>query len=150
MSTAESHAIRTQLTDTQTISIKAPRGVVFDFVADPRNLPRWAPDFAREVRAEDDVWIVETDAGEELTIRVRASREHGTVDFLAAAAPEGVELGAFSRVVSNGEGSEFMFTRFFADEISPAEVERERGVVREELLSVLAACERPTAGRQLR
>ena len=44
-----------QLSDTQTIGIDAPRDVVLDLVADPAELPRWAPDFARAIRPEGEI-----------------------------------------------------------------------------------------------
>jgi hypothetical protein len=129
-----------QRSDTQTISIDAPRQTVLDLVADPRELPRWAPDFARAIRADGEDWIVDTGDGE-LRIRVRVSREHGTVDFLAAGLPAGVEVGAFSRVVANGSGSEYAFTQFFADGTPDADVARQKAVVGDELRTLLALCE---------
>ncbi len=134
-----------QRSDTQAISIDAPPATVFDYVAEPLNLPRWAPAFARAIRPDGEDWIVENPAGE-LRIRVRASRELGTVDFLAAGVPPGVEIGAFTRVVSNGEDSEFSFTQFFADESSDDEVDRQKVVVGEELVAVRTACEQDEPG----
>jgi Polyketide cyclase / dehydrase and lipid transport len=125
---------------TQTISIGAPPQAVLDLVGDPHTLPRWAPDFAREVRPDGADWIVGNEAGE-VRIRVRVSRELGTVDFLDADAPSGVERGAFSRVVANGAGSEFSFTQFFAPGAPDDEVLRQRDVVAGELRTVRALCE---------
>jgi hypothetical protein len=126
--------------DTQAISIAAPPSTVFEFVAEPRNLPRWAPAFAREVRPDGSDWIVVNDGGES-RIRVRTNREVGTVDFLAAGTPQGVELGAFSRVVPNGRSSEYFFTLFFAEDAPTADVERQRAVVADELAAVRSLCE---------
>jgi hypothetical protein len=122
--------------DTQAISIQAPPEAVLDFVGDPRNLPRWAPAFAGAVRAEEDYLVVDS-GGEELRIRMPVSREHGTVDFLRVAGGQ----GAFARVVGNGGGSEFMFTQFFPDAMSEADVERRRAFVAQELRTVQALCE---------
>src|SRR3954469_6521489 len=97
--------------ETRSVSIAAPPSAVLDVVADPRKLPRWAPGFARAVRPDGEHWLV--DNGEaELRIAVRGQREHGTVDLLAAADER---LGAFTRVLPNGDGSEYLFTLFFAD-----------------------------------
>jgi len=52
-------------TITESISIAATPQTVFDLVSDPSRLPKWAPG---------------VDATQ---VRVRASREHGTVDFFA-------------------------------------------------------------------
>ncbi len=75
-------------------------------------------------------------------IRVRVSREHGTVDFLAEEALEkGVEFGAFSRAMSCGKGSEFMFTVMLGDDAEPSAVERQREIVEHELARVRTICE---------
>lgn len=123
--------------ETRTISIDAPPHAVLAFVSDPHNLPRWAPAFARTVRPDGDDWIV--DSGEaEARITVRVSPEHGTVDLLAAADHD---RGAFSRIVPNGAGSEYLFTLFFADDTDEATVERQMAVVEEELRTVRGQCE---------
>jgi hypothetical protein len=126
---------------TRSISIAVPPQVVLDLVADPTALPRWAPAFARAVRpAGGDHWVVEK-GGREVRIRVRVSRELGTVDYLMADAPPGVELGTFTRVVRNGCGSEFVFTRFYADSTSEIEMAEQQAVVAVELQTVRALCE---------
>jgi hypothetical protein len=126
---------------TRSISIDVPPQVVLDLVADPTELPRWAPAFARAVRpAGGDHWVVDT--GErEVRIRVRVSRELGTVDFLVADAPPGFEIGTFTRVVRNGVGSEFIFTAFHPDSTSEIEMAEQRAVVAVELQTVRALCE---------
>jgi hypothetical protein len=122
---------------TQSISIAAPPAVVLAIVGDPTRLPEWAPDFARAVYRDGDDWAVDTGAGE-LRIRVRVSRELGTVDFLAADVADGVDVGAFSRVVPNGTGSEYSFTQF----IAPGDDLGERSeVVASELEALRALCE---------
>ena len=126
---------------TRSISIAVPPQVVLDLVADPTELPRWAPAFARAVRpAGGDHWLVDTGEGE-VRIRVRVSRELGTVDFLMADAPPGIEVGTYTRVVRNGGGSEFVFTRFHSDSTSEIELAEQRAVVAVELQTVRALCE---------
>jgi hypothetical protein len=127
-----------QRSDTQTISIDAPPVAVVALVGDPLRLPDWAPDFARAVRRDGEAWLVEQQGGEPLRIRVRVNAELGTIDFLVAGLPAGVEVGAFSRVVANGRGSEFGFTQFLADD---ADLEQRRAVVASELETVRALCE---------
>jgi hypothetical protein len=120
---------------TQTISIAAPPGVVLDLVGDPRNLPRWAPGFARSVRADADGWIV--DVGErEVRRHIPVSREHGTADFLAA---PGAGHGLFTRVVANGDGSELAFT--FIGPPGPGP-EQQEAILASELETIKRLCER--------
>ena len=124
---------------TQSISIDVPAEAVLDLVADPRQLPRWAPAFARAVHpAGGDHWLART--GErEVRMRVRVSREHGTVDFLLP----GAEEGAFSRVIPNGGGAEYVVTRFFPDAMPDAEVAEQKAVLAVELRTLRALCEHP-------
>lgn len=98
--------------DTKTISIDAPAAEVVRFLAEPRNLPRWAVGFARSVRREGAQWLVQTGGGE-VPIRIVADEASGVVDFLMRPQP-GVELLAASRVVRRGEGCEYVFTQFQA------------------------------------
>ncbi len=123
--------------ETRTISVDAPPEAVLELVADPRNLPRWAPDFAETVRPDGDAWLVGTGAGE-TRIMVRVSREHGTVDLLGATDPD---RGAFSRVVPNGHGSEFLFTLFFGNGTDESAIARQMAIVEGELRTVRALCE---------
>jgi hypothetical protein len=130
-----------QRSDTQTISIDAPREAVLDLVSNPTAFPRWASGFARAVRVDGPDLVVET-SGDEVRLHVRVSREHGTVDFLAASALRGAELGVFTRTVPNGRGCDFALTRFFPDEMTATEVDDERAVVAVELQTVRVLCER--------
>jgi hypothetical protein len=122
---------------TEAVSIASPPDLVFDFVADPRNLPLWAPAFAMSIERDGERWLVRSGGGVQLRLEVRASRELGTVDFLAADAPPDRPVGAYSRVVHNGAGSEYLFTRFVARENRA----RERAVLAEELEAVRRHCE---------
>jgi len=101
--------------DTKTISIHATSDQVMDFLADPRNLPRWAVGFAKSVRQDGDRWIVTTGGGE-LSVRIVAERDHGVLDFYMSAAP-GVEGLAASRVIPAGDGVEYVFTQFQAPDM---------------------------------
>ena len=133
-----------QRSDTQTISIDAPASVVIDLITDPAEFPRWAAGFARSVQTDGDDWRVDT-GDAEVRLRVRVSHELGTVDYLLADALPGVEIGAFSRVVPNGRGCEFIFTQFLAGDIREPDLEDQRAVVAIELQTVRALCERAAA-----
>src|SRR4051794_13105253 len=130
--------MRTNRCETRSISIQAPPSAVLDFVADARSLPRWAPDFAQAVRPDGAHWLVDTAAGE-ARIDVRVERERGTVDIVSATEPS---RGVFTRVVPNGEGSEYLFTQLFPDTMSAVDVERQLAVVEGELQTVRDVCER--------
>lgn len=107
-------------------------------VADAQNLPRWAPAFARTVRPDGTDWIIVTGEDREARITVRASAEHGTVDLLATDNPV---RGAFSRVLPNGRGSEYVFTLFFPTDTDDTAITQQMDIVNDELAAVRALCE---------
>jgi hypothetical protein len=96
--------------DTQTVTISAtPRDVVA-FVGNAENLPRWAIGFAKAVRRDGDRWVVTTGQSE-VSVAIAVDEAAGTVDFLMESAP-GVAAVAYSRVVPNSDGAEYVFTQF--------------------------------------
>ena len=117
---------------TSSISISAPPDKVLDVVGDATTLPAWAPGFARAVRPADGHWLVDTGAGE-ARIDVRVDRERGTVDVVSVDQPA---RGVFTRVLANGDGAEYLFTQFFPDAATEAEVRRQVAVVEGELETV--------------
>lgn len=98
--------------DTKTVSIDADPKKVVRFLSDPRNLPRWAVGFAKNVREDGGRWFVGTGTGE-MGIRVTSDQPTGVVDFWISPAPE-VEVLAASRVIPRGCRSEYTFTQFQA------------------------------------
>jgi hypothetical protein len=99
--------------DTQTMTVHADPDTLFAFLAEPRNLPKWAVGFCRDIRRDGDAWVVATGQGE-VTLRVEADPSARTVDFRMSPAP-GVEVLAASRVVPNGAEAEYVFTQFQPD-----------------------------------
>jgi uncharacterized protein YndB with AHSA1/START domain len=116
---------------TATISIDAPPAAVMDLVGDPERLPEWAPGFALSVRRDGEHWVVRTDDGER-HLRIRVADQLGVTDYLAP----GSELGAFTRIVSNGTGSEMLFTIFFAPDATEQQREAQRATIESELATV--------------
>ena len=99
--------------NTHTVSIAAPAAEVFAFVADPENLPRWAVGFCKAIRRDSDRagrWIATTGGGD-LPIRYVTDEARGVVDFYFEPRPN-VEVAAFSRVLPNAAGAEYVFTQF--------------------------------------
>lgn len=97
--------------DVQHVSIYVdrPPGEVYDFAADPRNLPRWAAGLARaEVKKEGDHWLMESPMGK---VKVRFAKRNslGVLDH-DVTTEAGVTIHNPMRVVPNGRGSQFTFT----------------------------------------
>jgi hypothetical protein len=129
--------MHTNRAETRSIAIAAAPETVLDLVGDARALPRWAPDFARSVRPDGEHWIVDN-GRQEVRIDVRVEREAGTVDFVSADDPR---LGAFTRVLANGGGSEYLFTSLFPDGTDGAAVAVRLAVIESELETVRDLCE---------
>lgn len=130
--------------DTQSVEIPADPRHVFAFLAAPENLPRWAVGFCRSIRKDGERWMVETAQGD-VEIRYVTDRGSGVIDFRIVPAP-GVEITAHSRVIPNGEGTEYVFTQFqapgMADHVFEANVAalKEELVVLRALMHARAAC----------
>src|SRR5262245_34197543 len=96
---------------TVTTVLDAPRERVFDYLSRIENLPRWATEFARELRYENGKAVVVNGLGEFL-FSIDADPGSGVIDMHAG--PTEDELGLFpSRVVELPDGrSAYMFTMF--------------------------------------
>ena len=96
---------------TVTTVLAAPSDQVFAYLSDIENLPRWATEFARELRVVDGRHKVVNRLGE-FFFAIRADDETGVIDMLAG--PEEDQLALFpTRVVPLGENrSAFTFTMF--------------------------------------
>jgi hypothetical protein len=122
------------IAETRSITIAAEPRAVLRFVADPVNLPRWAPGFAPAVHERDGSWFVAGDRGE-FEIVVLASDELGVFDLWPMADPR---RGIRTRVIANGDGSEYVLTLLLDDDIDAAARARQIDVVQQELRTVRA------------
>ena len=131
------HTITLGRAETRSISIAAPPDTVLKLLSNPRRLPDWAPAFAVAVEPAGQDWLVDSGAGQ-LRLRVRASPEHGTVDLLR---PNDPSRGARMRVLSNEDGSEFVFTLIFPAGADDKSIARQMTTVEAELRTVRDLCE---------
>ena len=97
--------------ETVTCVLAAPREAVFDYMSDIRNLPRWATEFARELKQEGSDYKVVNGLGE-FFFEISADRETGVIDMFAG--PSKDQLAIFpTRAVALPDGSTaFSFTMF--------------------------------------
>ncbi|GAB3159908.1 SRPBCC family protein [Amycolatopsis stemonae] len=125
--------------ETRSISVATSPEQVFDYLADPRHVPEWAPGFASAIEHDhDEIWRVHTEAGPRQVV-VKAAKAHGVVDVVSADAPN---LGLFTRVVPNLTGAELIFSLFFPADTDPAAVDAQMAVVDQELRAVRERVER--------
>jgi hypothetical protein len=98
---------------TVTAVLDAPKTAVFDYLSKIDNLPKWATEFARELKYDDGKAKVVNGLGE-FYFRIAADEETGVIDMHAG--PTEDELALFpTRVVPLPDGrSAFTFTMFQA------------------------------------
>jgi hypothetical protein len=116
---------------TLSVSIDRSPAEVYGFVSNPENLPRWATAFVRTVKKQGNDWIIETPDGP-MRIRFAAQNEFGVLDHYVTL-PNGLEVFNPMRVVSNGAGTEVMFTLFQRAEMSDEDFARDAGMVSRDL-----------------
>ncbi len=95
----------------QHISTGIDRSVreVYDFAADPLNLPKWAAGLAGStVEHDGEQWFTESPMGR-VTIRFAPPNDFGVLDH-DVTLPSGETVYNPLRVISDGEGCEVVFT----------------------------------------
>jgi hypothetical protein len=94
-----------------TALLEAPKEQVFDYLSQIANLPKWASEFARELKHEDGKAKVVNGLGE-FYVSIDADPDSGVIDMYAG--PTESELALFpTRVVAlPAGGSAFSFTMF--------------------------------------
>jgi hypothetical protein len=129
--------------DVQGIEIRAPRGRVFDFVREPKNLPHWAHAF---VSVEGTRARLETPAGAvEAGLEVSADADTGVVDWRLAF-PDGSVGIAQSRITDTTRGTCIYCFLLHAPPVALEEVEgaleAQRVLLESELSTLKALMER--------
>lgn len=125
--------------DTQSINLDGRTADIFAFLANPENLPRWAVGFCHAIRRDGETrWIVETGACE-IPVRYVTNAECGTIDFHMEPTP-GAEFVAYSRLLSNGEGAEYVFTQFQGPGVSDEVFDHQVMALKEELRVLQSIC----------
>lgn len=81
--------------DMQSVGVDRPAGAVFDFVADPANLPRWTSAFSRADATSAD--LVTPNGAVPIRLDTIANEAAGTVDWKMTF-PDGAVGMAFSSV----------------------------------------------------
>lgn len=101
---------------TVTAVLEAPKEQVFDYLSQIANLPKWASEFARELKYDDGKAKVVNGLGE-FYISIDADPDTGVIDMYAG--PAESELALFpTRVVAlPAGGSAFSFTMFQGTEM---------------------------------
>ena len=123
------------------ITIRRPPTEVYDFVADPRNLPLWAAGLARaEVHQDGDAWIAEAPFGR-VRVKFVDRNSFGVLDH-DVTLESGVTVHNPMRVMPRAEGSEFVFTLFRRPEMTEEDFQRDKAAVEADLKTLKQLMER--------
>jgi hypothetical protein len=123
---------------TVTTVLDAPQSEVFDYMADIENLPRWATEFARELKRDDDGYRVVNGLGE-FRFEIRADRPTGVIDMLAG--PDRDFMTVFpTRAVALPDGrTAYSFTMFQGPEMTGDLFDAQHLSLRREFANIEAA-----------
>ena len=101
---------------TVTAVLEAPKEQVFDYLSQIANLPKWASEFARELKYEDGKAKVVNGLGE-FYVSIDADPDTGVIDMYAGPTESGLALFPTRVVALPAGGSAFSFTMFQGAEI---------------------------------
>ena len=121
-----------------TCVLEAPREAVFEYMSDIRNLPRWATEFARELKREGSDYKVVNGLGE-FFFEISADRETGVIDMFAG--PSKDRMAVFpTRAVGLPDGrTAYSFTMFQGPDMPDELFTSQHASLRRELANVRAA-----------
>ena len=97
--------------ETVTIVLPARREAVFAYMADIENLPKWATEFARELKRENGDYKVVNNLGE-FYFEIHADAETGVIDMLAGPSKDQLAVFPTRAVELPGGGTAYTFTMF--------------------------------------
>ena len=124
-----------------TVTIARPPADVYEFAADPRNLPKWAAGLAKsEVRKDGDEWIVDAPFGR-ASVRFAERNGFGILDH-DVRMDSGETVHNPVRVIPHGDGSELIFTLIRRPEVSPADFAKDKAAVEKDLRTLKELLER--------
>jgi hypothetical protein len=93
--------------------LDAPKDVVFAYLAEIENLPKWATEFARELRYEGGKAKVVNGLGE-FYFEIKADAKTGVIDMYAGPSEDSLALFPTRVVELPGRRSVYTFTMFQA------------------------------------
>jgi hypothetical protein len=124
---------------TITIQINRPASEVYRFASNPENLLHWVRSFGLSVKRSGDEWLMETPTGF-IGIRFVPKNDFGVLDHVVTL-PDGQSFLNPMRVVSNGNGSEVMFTLFQSEGTSDEQFANDSKMIEADLQSLKSVME---------
>jgi hypothetical protein len=115
--------------------LDAPKERVFGYLAEIDNLPRWATEFARELRYENGKAKVVNGLGE-FFFEIRADRKTGVIDMYAGPTEDALALFPGRVVGLPGDRSAYSFTMFQGPEMPDELFESQHASLKRELANL--------------
>jgi len=119
---------------TLSVSIAASPEVVYAFVSDPLNLPKWAAGLGQSVGQIDGRWIVETASGP-ATVEFAPHNTLGVLDHTVTL-PSGERIFVPIRVIRNDGGAEVLLTLFQTPGMTEQQFAKDAGLVQKDLATL--------------
>jgi hypothetical protein len=117
------------------IGIDRPASTVYDFAADPLNLPRWAAGLAgSRVEREGERWFTDSPMGR-VTFMFAPHNDFGVLDH-DVTLPTGETVYNPMRVIGDGDGCEVVFTLRQRPDMSDEEFQRDADSVAQDLATL--------------
>lgn len=116
---------------TVSVGINLPWRKVYDFAADPANLPKWALGFVQTIEQADGAWVAATTTLGKVKVRFAPRNDLGVLDHDVETASGNFHNAM--RVVPNGEGAEVLFTALQFDGMTDAQFESDLDIIRADL-----------------
>jgi len=113
------------------VHIDRPVAEVYEFAANPANLPRWAPGLATDVVRDGDDWFIETSGGRG-QVTFAPANIFGVLDH-EVVTPTGETVYVPLRAIADGDGCEVVFALRRAPGMTDEEFERDAGLVTNDL-----------------
>lgn len=122
------------------LGIERPYEAVYGFLSNPENFPKWASGLGKSFQpAGEREWLADTPMGR---LRVRFSEENdfGVLDH-SVLPEQGEPVRNPMRVLSNGSGSEVVFSLFQRPGMTDEEFARDAAWVEKDLVALKALLE---------
>jgi hypothetical protein len=127
------------------VSISISRSVdeVYDFVSNPQNLPLWAGGLSGSIKNVNGDWVAESPMG---TVKIRFADKNrfGVLDH-DVTLPSGETFYNPMRVISNGDGSELVFTLYQRQGMTDRDFVKDEQQIETDLERLKTLIEKPPA-----
>ena len=128
---------------TISVTIAAPAARVYAFASNPQNLPRWVPSFFESVERVDGEWVAQSPLGR-VAVKFVHDNDLGVLDHTVTL-PSGARLTNPMRVISNGDGSEILFTLIQHEGMTDQQFQEDAELVLSDLHTLQRLLESPNA-----